>query len=80
MSVSISNIKEDDEILKSKNELISAQNDAQSIELIGRAMRAKPSYLEKYKWDVIKEFSATSGNTLILSDGGSQPVVTRPIR
>jgi len=80
MSVSISNIKEDDEILKSKNDLIAAQNEAQSIALIGRAMRENPQYLEKYKWDVISEFSSQTGNTLILSEGGSQPVVTRPIR
>jgi hypothetical protein len=80
MSVSISNIKEDDEILKSKNELIAAQNEAQSIALIGRAMRENPQYLEKYKWDVISSFSDQTGNTLILSEGGNQPVVTRPIR
>lgn len=80
MSVSISNIKEDDEILKSKNELIAAQNEAQSIALIGRAMRENPQYLEKYKWDVIKDFSATSGNTLILSAGDDQPIKTVPVR
>jgi hypothetical protein len=80
MSVSISNIKEDDEILASKNALIAAQNEAQSIALIGKAMRENPQYLEKYKWDVISGFSDQTGNTLILSEGGNQPVVTRPIR
>jgi len=80
MSISISNIKEDDEILASKNALIAAMNEAQSIALIGKAMRENPQYLEKYKWDVISGFSETTGNTLILSEGGNQPVVTRPIR
>ena len=80
MSVSISNIKEDDEILASKNALIAAENEAQSIALIGRAMRDNPKYLEKYKWDVIKDFSATSGNTLILSAGNDEPIKTVPVR
>jgi len=80
MSVSISNIKEDDEILASKNALIAAQNEAQSIALIGRAMRENPQYLEKYKWDVIKEFSDKTGNTLILSAGNDDPIKTIPVR
>ena len=80
MSVSISNIKEDDEILASKNALIAASNEAQSIEMIGKAMRKYPEYNDKYKLDVIAEFSKQSGNTLILTMGGDQPIKTVPVR
>ena len=81
MSVSISNIKEDDEILASKNALIAAENEAQSIEMIGKAMRKYPEYNEKYKLDVIAKFSEQSGNTLILTMGeDGQPIKTVPVR
>jgi len=81
MSVSLSNIKEDDEILASKNALIAAENEAQSIKMIGEAMRKYPEFNEKYKLDVISEFAKQTGNTLILSmddDGGT--VKTIPVR
>jgi len=81
MSVSISNIKEDDEILASKNALIAASNEAQSIEMIGRAMRAFPEYNKKYELDVIAKFAEKDGNTLILTMGGDdKPIKTVPVR
>ena len=81
MSVSISNIKEDDEILKSKNELIAATNEAQSIALKGAAMKKNPDYLKLRELEVIEKFAETSGNTLILTMGeGSSPIKTVPVR
>ena len=80
MSVSISNIKEDDEILASKNALIAASNEAQSIEMIGRAMRAYPEYNKKYELDVIAKFSEKDGNTLILTMGDDTPAKMIPVR
>ena len=81
MSVSISNIKEDDEILASKNALIAAENEAKSIEMIGKAMRKYPEYNDKYKLDVIAKFSEQTGNTLILTMGGEDgPIKTVPVR
>lgn len=80
MSVSISNIKEDDEILKSKNDLIAATNEAQSIALKGAAMKKNPDYLKLRELEVIEKFAETSGNTLILTMGGDQPIKTVPIR
>ena len=80
MSVSISNIKEDDEILRSKNDLIAATNEAQSIALKGAAMKKNPDYLKLRELEVIEKFAETSGNTLILTMGGDQPIKTVPIR
>ena len=81
MSVSISNIKEDDEILKSKNELIAATNEAQSIALKGAAMKKNPDYLKLRELEVIEKFAETSGNTLILTIGETdKPIKTVPVR
>jgi len=81
MSVSISNIKEDDEILKSKNDLIAATNEAQSIALKGAAMKKNPDYLKLRELEVIEKFAETSGNTLILSIGeNDKPIKTVPVR
>lgn len=80
ITAQLSNVKEDTEILVSKNALIAAKNEAEAIGLIGKAMRDNPQYLQKYKWDVISKFSATTGNTLILSDGGKDPITTVPVK
>lgn len=80
MSVSISNIKEDDEILASKNALIAADNKVQEIERVGKILKQYPGYIELEELKVLAKFAETSGNTLILTIGDDQPIKTVPVR
>ena len=80
MSVSLSNIKEDDEILASKNALIAAENKAKQIKIEGEALRNNPNYLKLRELDVLEKFAKNTGNTLILTMGDEGPIKTVPVR
>lgn len=70
----ISNVKEDEEIWKSKNELEAAKTKAAAIDIVNAAMRRNPNYIEARQWDVIEK-GFTSSNppsmTFIMSDKSS---------
>ena len=81
MSVSTSNIKEDDEILASKNALIAAENKAEQIDIEGKALKENPDYLKLRELEVLEKFAAQGGNTLILSMGDDAGAIkTIPVR
>lgn len=70
-SVSISNIKEDETIVESKNKSDASNNESLTIERIGRAIKDNPGYVEYYKCQVIHEVMAKNPNATIIIDAGS---------
>jgi hypothetical protein len=75
----VSNVKADQRVLEAEN--INAAADAQvaQINKVGEAMRNNPAYLEKYKWDVLRE-AAGKGVTIIVNDGDGKPGYTVPLK
>lgn len=69
-SVSISNVKEDETIVESKNKTESASNEVLTIDKIGQAIRNNPQYVEYYKWQVISEVMAKNPNAVLIIDAG----------
>ena len=79
ISAQLSNVKEDEDVLKSKNENIAAQNQAKSIEQIGEALRRNPEYATFMKWQTLKDM-AGKGVSIYVIDGEKGPVLTLPAR
>ncbi len=91
MSAQLSNVKEDEVILASKNKLVAAtndgkakvvaaQNEAQAIEIIGDAIRKNPQYLEARRLNVIEAVGSTDKASMIIMDtkGSSNISVQAP--
>ena len=64
----LSNVKADETIWTAENRKAAAQAEASAIETVGAAIRANPGYLEKYKWDVVRDLKQNV--TLIINDAG----------
>jgi hypothetical protein len=65
----LSNVKADETVWKAENDKASAAATASAIEQVGVALRSNPGYLEKYKWDVLKEIAGKQNLTIIVNDG-----------
>lgn len=74
----LSNVKEDEAILASKNKLVEAQNQIQTIEKIGRAVRENPGYLEIRRLEVLEKIGANTKSNLIVMDTKSSSVISIP--
>lgn len=70
----ISNIKPDERVYASQNELSSASAKVAAIEQIGEALRRNPQYTSYMRWEALKEMSG-KGTTIIVNEGG-QPIAT----
>jgi regulator of protease activity HflC (stomatin/prohibitin superfamily) len=70
VAVQLSNIKADDAIWAALNRKAAAQAEADAANIIGKAMRDNPGYLQKYKWDKLVEIKG-AGTTVIVNDGGA---------
>lgn len=77
ISAQLSNVKEDEDILKSKNENVAAENQAKSIREIGQALRDYPEYETFLKWETVK---TKKDMQFYYFDGGSGPIPTLPVR
>lgn len=78
VAAQLSNVKADSTIWEAENKRAAAVAEVSTIEAIGKAIRENPGYLQKYKWDVLRE-AAGKGTTIIVSDG-EKPGVTLPVR
>jgi|SRR3989344_2568500 len=65
----LSNVKADATVWAAENEKAAASAQVAVIDAIGTAMRNNPAYLEKYKWDVLKDIAGKQNLTIIV-DGG----------
>ena len=66
LSGELSNVKADSVIVEAQNKNAAAMAQVEQIQKIGDAMKNNPSYLEKYKWDVLREV-AGKGTTIIVN-------------
>ncbi len=65
----LSNVKADETVWAAENQAAAAAAQVSVINDIGTAMRNNPAYLEKYKWDVLKDIAGKQNLTIIV-DGG----------
>ncbi|MEI7985174.1 MAG: hypothetical protein WCI55_06060 [Armatimonadota bacterium] len=79
LSADLSNIQPDRAVVESQNQNQAAFAKVKEIEAVGEAMRKNPAYLEKYKWDVIRE-SAAKGSTIIIDAGRGNVGTTIPLK
>lgn len=80
MSVQVSNIKEDEAIVESKNKTESATNEGMTIEKIGKMLQQYPSYVEYYKWQTIAEIMAKNPNATLIIDGSGKGTIQVPAK
>jgi len=66
----LSNVKADETVWAAENQKAAATAQVEVIDKIGVAMRNNPAYLEKYKWDVLKEIAGKQSLTIIVNSGG----------
>jgi len=66
----LSNVKADETVWTAENQKASAAAQVSVIEQIGDAIRRNPGYIEKYKWDVLKEIAGRQNLTIIVNSGG----------
>ncbi len=79
VSAQLSNIKEDPIVLESKNKMIAAKNEAFAIDIIGKAIRDNPYYLESKKLDVERDIGARSNSNLVIMDNARGGTVSLAI-
>lgn len=75
----LSNVKADETVWAAENQKAAAAAQVSVINDIGAAMRNNPSYLEKYKWDVLKEIAGKQSLTIIVDGGGRGVPYTLPL-
>lgn len=80
ISAQLSNVKEDDVILASKNKIAESENQIQTIEKIGKALKENPQYLEVRRLEVLEKIGANSKSNLIVMDTKSQGVISIPTK
>lgn len=72
----ISNMKPDEHIWATQNELATATSKVTAIDQIGQAIRRNPGYVEYMKWEALKEIaksgSASGTNTIIITEGDAK--------
>ena len=68
LNAQLSNVKEDPTIFESKNKVAAATNEALAADILGKAIRNNPQYLESRRLDVLEKVGTASKNTLILMD------------
>ena len=79
VSVQLSNVKEDDDILKSQNDQMAAKNKVNEINALGEAIKQNPQYLQMKKYEVLEKIGEKSNNlSIIFSDGGKEPNLLIP--
>lgn len=81
ISVQLSNVKEDQRIWDSKNEVEAANNKVKAIEKLGDAMKNNPGYIQIRKWEVLEKLISSpnaSNITLIISDDNKEPIISLP--
>jgi hypothetical protein len=71
VSVSLGNVKEDVTVLKAQSQIDEARNLALAINEVGNAIRNNPGYLEKLKFDTLKEIGLKSSNLIIMDTNKS---------
>ncbi len=76
----LSNVKADETVWAAENQKAAAQAQVSVISQIGEAMRSNPAYLEKYKWDVLKEIAGRQNLTIIVDGGGRGVSYTLPLK
>jgi regulator of protease activity HflC (stomatin/prohibitin superfamily) len=75
----ISNVKPDEKVYATRNELSSADSKVQSIDQIGAALRRNPEYVAYMKWETLREV-AGKGTTIIVNESDRPMAVTVPAR
>jgi len=75
LSAEVSNIKPDEAITQAQNQLAAAQSEIDQMDAVGKAIQRNPRYLEKYKWDVIRE-AAGKGSTIIIDASEKKSTTT----
>lgn len=82
INVQLSNVKEDQRIWDSKNELEAAKNKVQAINSIGEALKNNPNYILIRKWEVLEKLvtspNAAHINLIVSDDKVQQPLITIP--
>ena len=78
VATQLSNVKADQKVWDAENRRASADAEVAVIEKIGEAIRRNPGYLEKYKWDTLRE-AAGEGTTIIVTDDGKTPSYNIPV-
>jgi hypothetical protein len=81
ISGQLSNVKADETVWAAENQKAAAAAQVSVIDQIGAAMRNNPAYLEKYKWDVLKEVAGKQNLTIIVDAGkGGGVSYTLPVQ
>lgn len=81
LAAQISNIKPDTRVWEARNKQAAAASEVAAINLVGDAIRRNPGYIQKMKWDALKEIAGKGTNiTVIEGSGSSNPSYTIPIR
>jgi len=80
IGVQISNVQEDPTIITSKNKMLQADNEAESIRKIGEAIAKHPQYLESRRLDVLEKIGANGKSSLIVMDTKSSSTIAIPTK
>lgn len=78
LNAQLSNVKEDPIILASKNKLVAAKNEVEAANMLGKAIKENPQYLETRRLDVLEKVGSASKNTMIIMDTKSGTSLTLP--
>lgn len=65
----LSNVKADETLWQAENLSAAAVAQVDAINQVGAALRSNPAYLQKYRWDVLKEIAGKGNLTIILNEG-----------
>ena len=71
--VQLSNVKEDDDILKSQNDQMAAKNKVNEILAIGEAIKNNPQYLQMKKYEVLEKIGGKANNLSVIFSEGKEP-------
>jgi len=78
LNAQLSNVKEDPIILDSKNKLVAAKNEVEAANMLGKAIKENPQYLETRRLDVLEKIGVASKNTIIVMDTKNSTNITLP--
>lgn len=80
VSAELSNVTPDNVVREASNRQMAADAQAAEIRTVGQAMKDNPQFLEKHKWDVIKEQGGKGMTVIVNSDQGNKIGYTIPVK
>lgn len=80
MSVQLSNVKEDQTIVASKNKEEASEAEVNIINKVGAAINSNPKYVEYYKWQVISEIMKVNPKAVLILDASGKANIQVPVK